>query len=141
MENKKKYKVRLLDENERMVITNPEKIKFIESLFEQMDSMEPSPEKSKEIDEYIKKGGEYITLEEYDNDTSEDSNERPSMESKAVRDQIIKKYYSANFNDMSLEDINELVADTYLAILNKYMSGEAITEGEYDMISGEFDDE
>ena len=67
MENKKKYKVRVLDENERIVIINPEKIKFIESLFEQMDSMEPSPEKSKEIDEYIKNGGYYMTADEWDN--------------------------------------------------------------------------
>ena len=64
-----------------------------------------------------------------------------NFQDKAIRDQIIKKFYSANFKDMSREDINELFADTYLAILNKYMDGEAITEGEYDMISGEFDDE
>ena len=141
MENKKKYKVRVLDENERIVITNPEKIDFIESLIEKADSMQPSEEKSKEIDEYIKNGGYYMTADEWDNDTSEDANELPNMKSKAVRDEIIKKYYSANFNDMSIKDKNKLIADTYLAILNKYMSGEAITEGEYDMISGEFDDE
>lgn len=64
-----------------------------------------------------------------------------NFQDKATRDQIIKKYYSANFDDMSLEDINDLIGDTYLAILNKYMAGEAITAGEYDMISGEFDDE
>lgn len=67
MENKKKYKVRLLDENERMVITNPEKIDFIESLIEKADSMQPSEEKSKEIDEYIKNGGYYMTADEWDN--------------------------------------------------------------------------
>ena len=64
---KRKIKVRVLDENERMVITNPEKIDFIESLIKKADSMVPSPEKIKEIDEYIKNGGYYMTADEWDN--------------------------------------------------------------------------
>ena len=64
---KRKIKVRVLDKNERMVITNPEKIDFIESLIKKADSMVPSPEKIKEIDEYIKNGGYYMTADEWDN--------------------------------------------------------------------------
>ena len=52
MKKNNKIKVKTLDENERMVITNPEKIALIESLFDQLDEMEVSPEKSKEIEEY-----------------------------------------------------------------------------------------
>lgn len=66
MKKNNKIKVKTLDENERMVITNPEKIALIESLFDQMDEMEVSPEKSKEIYEYIKNGGYYITADEWD---------------------------------------------------------------------------
>lgn len=66
MKKNNKIKVKTLDENERMVITNPEKIALIESLFDQMDEMEVSPEKSKEIEEYIKNGGYYITADEWD---------------------------------------------------------------------------
>ena len=66
MKKNNKIKVKTLDENERMVITNPEKIVLIESLFDQMDEMEVSPEKSKEIEEYIKNGGYYITADEWD---------------------------------------------------------------------------
>ena len=66
MKKNNKIKVKTLDENERMVITNPEKIALIESLLDQMDEMEASPEKSKEIEEYIKNGGYYITADEWD---------------------------------------------------------------------------
>ena len=66
MKKNNKIKVKTLDENERMVITNPEKIALIESLLDQMDEMEVSPEKSKEIEEYIKNGGYYITADEWD---------------------------------------------------------------------------
>ena len=66
MKKNNKIKVKTLDENERMVITNPEKIALIESLFDQLDEMEVSPEKSKEIEEYIKNGGYYITADEWD---------------------------------------------------------------------------
>ena len=66
MKKNNKIKVKTLDENEQMVITNPEKIALIESLFDQMDEMEVSPEKSKEIEEYIKNGGYYITADEWD---------------------------------------------------------------------------
>ena len=66
MKKNNKIKVKTLDENERMVITNPKKIALIESLLDQMDEMEVSPEKSKEIEEYIKNGGYYITADEWD---------------------------------------------------------------------------
>lgn len=66
MKKNNKIKVKTLDENERMVITNPEKIALIESLFDQMDEIEVSPDKSKEIEEYIKNGGYYITADEWD---------------------------------------------------------------------------
>ena len=66
MKKNSKIKVKTLDENERMIITNTEKIALIESLLDQMDEMEVSPEKSKEIEEYIKNGGYYITADEWD---------------------------------------------------------------------------
>ena len=66
MKKNSKIKVKTLDEIERMIITNTEKIALIESLLDQMDEMEVSPEKSKEIEEYIKNGGYYITADEWD---------------------------------------------------------------------------
>ena len=63
---KRKIKTKILDENERIVITNPEKIDFINKLINKADSMKPSPKKSKEIDEYIENGGYYMTADEWD---------------------------------------------------------------------------
>lgn len=55
-----------LDEDERKIITNQKNIDLMNRLLEQADSMVPSPEKIKEIDEYIKNGGYYITADEWD---------------------------------------------------------------------------